>query len=388
MKTTYGLRRNSKLNCLQYFHVTHGLPPDLGHDLFEGVCPDILGKVLTHFIDEQIISLKKINDIISSFPYMASDKSNRPSALLWSSGRLIVKQKAAQMWCLIRLIFIMVGNVIPIGNDYWQLLLHLREICDIAASPAHSVDTITYLEGTVFDFLELYIALIPHEKLTPKMHYLQHYSKQIQKFGPLSSCWTLRYEAKHSVFKNVRSTQNMKNIAYTLTMRHQLKQAIAFASEEIIAEEVTYSGGHILKISDMPSHQQSIIKCEIGDVSEVYCVKAIHSEQRHFFIGCCLVTNIMNNLCQFSVLKVIFIHNMLHYFVVEKLHTLSFENHYHAYLVQKHDCMENQYQIVIEIVKTSQLVDSYPLPLYNLQLPSREDLFVVMKYKLPQELGQ
>lgn len=39
----------------------------------------------------------------------------------------------------------------------------------------------------------------------------------------------------------------MKNNAYTLTMRHQLKQAIASAGEEIIEEEATYSGGHILK---------------------------------------------------------------------------------------------------------------------------------------------
>ncbi|KAJ8041305.1 hypothetical protein HOLleu_12090 [Holothuria leucospilota] len=290
MKTTYGLRKNSPFNCLRYFHVTEGLPPDLGHDLFEGVCPEIISKVLSYFIAEKLTSLKEVNDIISSFPYMVSDKSNRPSTLLWSGGRVVVKQKAAQMWCLMRLIFIMLGNVIPTGNDHWQLLLHLREICDVATSPVHTPDTLIYLEDTVFDFLDLYKTLYPLEKLTPKMHYLQHYSRQIERFGPLCNCWTLRYEAKHSVFKTlVRSTQNMKNIVYTLTTRHQLKQAVAFAGEETLSDELSFTGGHILNIADMPLTQQGIIKHEIGNVTEVYCVTGIKSEHRQFYLGCCLM---------------------------------------------------------------------------------------------------
>ena len=35
--TSYGLKSNSPLNCLRYFHVTRGLPPDIMHDILEGV---------------------------------------------------------------------------------------------------------------------------------------------------------------------------------------------------------------------------------------------------------------------------------------------------------------------------------------------------------------
>ncbi|PIK38931.1 hypothetical protein BSL78_24226 [Apostichopus japonicus] len=75
LRTTYGIRKNSPFNDLKYYHVTRGLPPDLAHDLFEGICPDTLGKVLTHFIDVKLVSIEKINEIIDSFPYQLSDKS-------------------------------------------------------------------------------------------------------------------------------------------------------------------------------------------------------------------------------------------------------------------------------------------------------------------------
>jgi len=41
----YGVKSNSCLNKLHYFHVIGGMPSDLAHDLFEGVLPIMLGKI-------------------------------------------------------------------------------------------------------------------------------------------------------------------------------------------------------------------------------------------------------------------------------------------------------------------------------------------------------
>ena len=35
--TTYGINRDSVLNTLAYFYITEGLPPDIMHDVLEGV---------------------------------------------------------------------------------------------------------------------------------------------------------------------------------------------------------------------------------------------------------------------------------------------------------------------------------------------------------------
>lgn len=377
LKTTYGVRKNSPFNQLQYFHVSEGLPPDIAHDLFEGVCPIIMGKVLTKFVCNKIISVEKINDVICNFPYKLSDKSNKPSPLYWSNGQVIVKQKAAQMWCLTRLIFLILGNFIRNGCEYWQLLLYLAEICELASAPQHSGETIGYLEGTVIDFLELYSLLFPHEHFTPKMHYLQHYSKLIQYFGPLSNCWTLRYEAKHSFFKGIiRSTQNMKNVVYTLTNRHQMKQAVCLSEEEILSDEVVHKGGKCVNVSDLEEAQQQVLRDRFGDVTSVYTVNTVHTNQREFTGGCTFASGIRNSLCQFSELKEIIIEKGTVYFVVEKLQTISFDQHYHSYIVQKNPTEP------LEVITPFQLIDSYPLPVYTIHDGTKTNNFIVMKYKL------
>ena len=42
----YGIKENSVLNDLNYFHVADGLPPDLGHDLFGGFTVAIVSNCL------------------------------------------------------------------------------------------------------------------------------------------------------------------------------------------------------------------------------------------------------------------------------------------------------------------------------------------------------
>ena len=47
----------------------------------------------------------------------------------------------------------------------------------------------------------------------------------IYRFGPLVRHWTMRYEAKHSYFKQLaQSMGNFVNAPYSLAMRHQLYQ--------------------------------------------------------------------------------------------------------------------------------------------------------------------
>ena len=46
----YGIKENSCLNELSYYHVTSGLPPDLTHDLFEGFAVDIVSSVVIHCV--------------------------------------------------------------------------------------------------------------------------------------------------------------------------------------------------------------------------------------------------------------------------------------------------------------------------------------------------
>ena len=54
---------------LSYFHVTWGYPPDIAHNLFEGVVPVEIALCIGLFISKKYLSLNTLNELILSFPY-------------------------------------------------------------------------------------------------------------------------------------------------------------------------------------------------------------------------------------------------------------------------------------------------------------------------------
>lgn len=75
----------------------------------------------------------------------------------------------------------------------------------------------------ISDHREKYQEAFPNKKLLPKHHYLEHYPQMIRCFGSLVGLWTMRFEGKHSFFKEVaHHTKCFKNVALTLSRKHQL----------------------------------------------------------------------------------------------------------------------------------------------------------------------
>lgn len=63
---------------LSHFHVSTGYPPDILHNLLEGVVPVELAQCLGMFISKKYITLDSLNKVIVSFHYKGKDKTNRP----------------------------------------------------------------------------------------------------------------------------------------------------------------------------------------------------------------------------------------------------------------------------------------------------------------------
>ena len=75
-------KRDSELNnVLDNFHVTTGLPPDIAHDLLEGIVPYELALCFKYFIGKGYFTLSELNDRIVEFPYVGKDSVNRPQKI-------------------------------------------------------------------------------------------------------------------------------------------------------------------------------------------------------------------------------------------------------------------------------------------------------------------
>lgn len=224
----YGVKGECALSKqLAYFHPITGFPPDLLHDLFEGIVPVELSLCLKELIRKEFISFDYLNSTIMSFPYMHYDKVNKPhkipkSSFLrgtgWGNGH--------ENWTLLRLLPLMIGSCVPENEPAWEILMDLKDITEIVVSTKFSETSLNYLESKIADHRSLLIQTFPDIRLRPKHHYLEHYPHLVRCFGPLVELWTMRFEAKHSFFKTVvHDVQNFKNILVTLASKHQLMVA-------------------------------------------------------------------------------------------------------------------------------------------------------------------
>lgn len=80
-KATYGVNGPSPFEELQYFDVTTALPPDIMHDLLEGVIPLVMKLVIGKAHTEKHITIREINEELQKLCIGQNDKANKPVQL-------------------------------------------------------------------------------------------------------------------------------------------------------------------------------------------------------------------------------------------------------------------------------------------------------------------
>ena len=180
-----GVKQDSVFNKLQNFHVCDGLPPCLGHDLFEGVVQYDLALCLKYFIREKKwFTVKDFNAALHALKLKGEDAKDRPVDIKDNLDKL--RGHAVQNWCLLRNLPLIIGKRIrDIEDNVWSLCMMLRHIVELVCANKISAGQITYLRTLTTDYLDLRCLAFPEVQLRPKHHYLEHYADLIVKFGPL-----------------------------------------------------------------------------------------------------------------------------------------------------------------------------------------------------------
>ena len=227
-QTSYeGIKQNSVFNELRYFHVCNpGLPPCIGHDLFEGIVQYDMAIFIKYLVKEKRwFTYEQINTTLKHFKLLGSDSLDKPNNV--NSNGLKLGGHAVQNWIFLRIFPMIVFNRIQDFNDQvWNLILLLRQIVELVCAPHISTGQIAYLNVLIEEYITLRIKKFSDVRLRPKHHYLMHYPELILQFGPLIRLWTMRMESKHTFFKwCTRSSKNFLNVTYSLAETHQLLQA-------------------------------------------------------------------------------------------------------------------------------------------------------------------
>lgn len=246
LANVYGLKANCPLNVLNVldnFHCITGLPSDIAHDLFEEVASYVLTNVIKSFVSEGFFSLEDLNKSILSFKFSEVDKSNKPSKVGQVLSKLKISQSAAQMWCFVRFLPLLVGNKIPQNDRKWECILLLRDMLFYVCSPTLAREHILIMSDIIEEFHER--NCFPEEDVKPKFHYTLHHLKLAQIFGPLVHLQTLRFEGKDNYFKElVFRTKNQKKTkkknCKSLAERHQYYQCTINTDGHFLSDGNTY----------------------------------------------------------------------------------------------------------------------------------------------------
>jgi len=255
-----GIRLNSPLNSLKYFHVCQpGLPPCLGHDIFEGVVAYDVAIYVKYFIKvKHWFSYPILARRVKRFKFLGCDNLDRPPVITENADRL--SGHAVQNWILLRFFPLIIGSLVKDSSDpVWQLVLLLRRITDIVCAPSVVVAQVCILNGLLEDYVEQRHEQFPDKKLRPKHHYMLHYAQLILNFGPLIRVWTMRFESKHSFFKRCfRRLQNCKNVTKMLSEKHQLLQSY-YTGGSLFPADVSADSSKTVKFDQLSSNLQCVV---------------------------------------------------------------------------------------------------------------------------------
>lgn len=340
----YGIKNACCFSKLKYVPspIVYLFPPDIMHDLLEGIIPAILLLLLKQLVREKQITLVQLNYEIKHFPYGMNDRASKPPPIpehaLRPSGHL--PGTASEKWTLFRLLPQMIGNQIH-GCSAWDVYLLLREISDIIMAPTIRKCWLPYLEEKITVFLALVEEVFPG-KHTPKMHYLMHYPRLLSAYGPLIHVSCLRFEAKHQYFKTIaRASRNFKNIAKTLARRHQMRQCWEQTDTTSLGKKVMLTADtRDVPLEAHPGSLTRALQCKLGEnVTPIHVIKtkSITVDNVAYKMGSCLVIGMAHAEDIPVFMKIYHIFGVMGtwYLCGKILRPSSFNSHLHSYIAEE-----------------------------------------------------
>ena len=308
----YGVLHKCPLLALPYFDVTTAFAPDLMHDLLEGVIPNLIHKLINHFVKAGTVTVDDINFRLTKGKDSSRDQPNKITQKTVSNSGSITGS-AAQKWRFFLILPRIIGVSIQEGDATWEIYLLLRQVCDIVFAHVVQGSCLTYLNDLVIRFLSHWAAVFGANTLTPKHHFMIHYSRLIGLYGPLRHLWCMRFEGKHSYFKSViSSVGNYINVSSTMANRHQMRQCWEFSGNDVLGcEPQAVTQSRQILMSDLPVELVEAIDSRLGCISSsdevLTVVNELQINHTIYVSGKCMVLDVVEEEQIPLFLKIVYI---------------------------------------------------------------------------------
>lgn len=208
---------------LPYVKMPFFFPPDIFHDLFEGVSHFILCTALNSLLKRKVTTIEIINKIFkenSPFSPAIIKMHHLHNGHLPFSGSQMVHW--LQFFCA------HFGCLFDPDDEWWELVTTHCEIVEIMSSIFLCSDSkCEHLRYLIVRQNDLVLSLNASSiKYKCKFHNLCHYPNLMKLYGNLAYFSTIRFEGLHQYFKRlVRVVRQFKSLPKLLTYRYQRRCA-------------------------------------------------------------------------------------------------------------------------------------------------------------------
>lgn len=228
-----GIREKCIFNELEGFHVTENFISDPMHDLMEGIFHYVICKTLYYFIlVKKYFSFKTLNDRKANFKYSRTDQKSSTDINCKHITKGKLKMTASETKTFVRIFISLISDLVPNDErEKLELIKKLNIIMDIVMQFSITNNDLLILDKTIQQFLKSYVKIFD-SNLTPKFHYLVHYTSMIKRNGPLRHLHCMRFESKHHQYKEyAKCVTGFQNITLSISKKASHKMTQFLLSE-------------------------------------------------------------------------------------------------------------------------------------------------------------
>lgn len=332
--TLTGIREKCLFNELPTFHAVNNTCVDIMHDIFEGVGKYVLCKVILNLIKSKFFSIETLNYKKQMFNYSQAEIGNiSPPLDMNLLNKNNIKMSASEMMTFIHFLPLIIGDLVPLNNCDWTILISLIAIVDIVLDSSISEQKLEKLESAVVrlnsKFVEKY-----DTNLKPKFHFLVHYVSTIRKCGPLKGFNCFRYEAKHREFKTyARAIQSRLNIPVTLSIKAGLKFSNLLINKSFFNKNIIVGKQCLFNLETCDYFNQILFDCE-RNIELSFQYKTLTYMGTIFKPGYFLARELLGSVHIYEILSIASCRLNKLYIVCAEASS-NFANHYQAYVINK-----------------------------------------------------
>lgn len=328
-----GITESCIFHAIPDFHVTKNLSVDVMHDILEGVCQYDLGKILHHFIiEKKLFTLEVANFYISGLHYGIT-KNKPPEILLTQLKLKKLTMSASEMLTLIRYFTLIFGCLIKLDNEYWELVIQLRQLVEMAISPLLHINASHIFQENVSEYLKLLHSLFPNS-LKPKHHFLLHYSRVFLIAGPLWKISSMRFESKNREAKIISRTAVCRvNVCRTIAIKHQLRFNYRLLSNEIISTRSSFDGVQEAYLTGLPDIQSymNVLPAAIQRSEVISTVKKLRFDGVELYKNCIIMVPSEDGPLFYQVTELFVVGKENFTIIAKLLHDIYFNYHMQSY---------------------------------------------------------